>query len=165
MKVLLVQRVEKLGEAGDLVNVSDGYARNYLFPKGLAVEPTEHNLKRYERLKRAREEERKSREEKAQALRERLAGQVFKFVREAHGEGLYGSVRREDIVEAIKERLGEEIEKGRILLERPIEKVGTYPVQIELYGGLSVEIQVEVEGRPPGSGPAPARQGADEPRA
>ncbi|MCR4404837.1 MAG: 50S ribosomal protein L9 [Candidatus Acetothermia bacterium] len=144
MKVLLIQRVEKLGDVGDVVSVADGYARNFLFPRGLAVEPTEHNLRQYEKFKRAREEERRSREEKAKELKQRLEGLVLKFVREAHGEQLYGSVRREEIAERIKEELGAEIEKGRIALAQPLDKVGVYPVKIELYGDISVEIQVEV---------------------
>lgn len=145
MKVLLIQPVEKLGDIGDVVTVADGYARNYLLPKGLAVEPTEHNLQRYLKFKEAREEELKSREEKAQELRERLDGLVLKFVRPSHGEQLYGSVRKEDIAERIKEELGEEVEKGKIELERPIEQVGSYPVKIGLYGDIAAEIVVEVE--------------------
>lgn len=151
MKVLLVQHVEKLGEIGDVVTVADGYARNFLFPRRLAVEPTEHNLRQYAKFREAREKERKSREERAKELKERLTGLVLKFVREAHGEQLYGSVRREEIAARIKEEFGAEIEKGRIALEQPLDKVGVYPVKIELYGDISVEIQVEVtteEGSP-----------------
>ncbi|MFQ6090977.1 MAG: 50S ribosomal protein L9, partial [Candidatus Bipolaricaulia bacterium] len=101
MKVLLIQPVEKLGDIGDVVTVADGYARNFLLPKGLAVEPTGHNLKQYLKFKLAREKELQSREERARALREQLDGLVLKFVREAHGKRLYGSVRKEDIAEAI----------------------------------------------------------------
>jgi large subunit ribosomal protein L9 len=144
MKVLLIQRVEKLGDVGDVVAVADGYARNFLLPRKLAVEPTEHNLRQYAKFRQAREEERKSREQKAKELKERLQGLVLKFVREAHDEQLYGSVRKEEIAERIKEEFGAEIEKGRIALEQPLDKVGVYPVKIELYGDISVEIQVEV---------------------
>ena len=150
MKVLLIQSVEKLGDIGDVVAVADGYARNFLLPRGLAVEPTEHNLQRYYKFKLAREEELKSREERAQALKERLDGLILRFVRPAHGEGLYGSVRKEDIAERIAEELGEEVDKGRIELERPIERVGAYPVKIGLYGETFAEIQVEVEAGEPG---------------
>jgi large subunit ribosomal protein L9 len=150
MKVLLIQPVEKLGDIGDVVTVADGYARNYLLPKGLAVEPTEHNLRQYLKFKLAREAELKSREEKAQELKERLDGLTLKFVRPSHGEQLYGSVRKEDIAERIKEELGEEVEKGKIELERPFEQVGTYPVKIGLYGDIAAEIQVEVEAGEPG---------------
>jgi len=147
MKVLLIQKVEKLGDVGDVVTVADGYARNYLLPRGLAVEPTEENLKRYERFKLAREEERKSREERAWGLKERLDGLVLKFVRPARGEQLYGSVRKEEIAERLREELGEEVklEKGKIELERPLERVGRYPVKIGLYGDIAAEIIVEVE--------------------
>lgn len=145
MKVLLTETVERLGDAGDEVNVADGYARNFLIPRGLAVEPTEHNRQRYHKFKEQREEELKSREEKAQALKERLEGLILRFAREAHEEKLYGSVRKEDIADRIKEELGEEIEKGRIELEKPIEKLGAYTVRIDLYKDISAEIQIEVE--------------------
>jgi len=150
MKVLLIRPVEKLGDIGDVVTVADGYARNYLLPKGLAVEPTEHNLRRYRPFKQAREEELRSREEKARRLKERLDGLVLKFARPARGERLYGSVRREDIAARIREELGEEIERGKIELERPIERVGVYPVKIGLYGELAAAIEVEVEAGEPG---------------
>lgn len=150
MKVLLIQPVEELGDVGDEVTVANGYARNYLLPQGLAVRPTKHNLQRYVKFKLAREEELKSREEKAQALRERLDGLILKFVREARGERLYGSVRKEDIAEQIEEQFGEEVEKGRIELERPIDKVGVYPVKIGLWGDITAQIQVEVQAEEPG---------------
>ncbi len=150
MKVLLIKPVEKLGDVGDEVTVANGYARNYLLPKGLAVKPTKHNLQQYLKFKLAREEELKSREEKAHALRERLDGLVLKFTREAHGEQLYGSVRKEDIAELIEEQFGGELEKGRIELERPIDKVGSYPVKIGLWGDITAEIQVEVQTEEPG---------------
>lgn len=149
MKVLLIQSVEKLGDIGDVVTVADGYARNFLLPQGLAVEPTEHNLRQYLKFKLAREEELKSREEKAQGLKERLDGLTLKFVRPSHGEQLYGSVRKEDIAERIAKELGEEVERGKIELERPIEQVGTYPVKIGLYGNIAAEVQVEVEAEEP----------------
>jgi len=145
MKVLLIQPVEKLGEVGDLVEVADGYARNYLLPKGLAVEPTEHNLKRYAKLKEQRLAELRDREERARLLREKLEGAVFTFVREAREGRLYGSVRKEDIASRIEEEFGMEVEKGRIELEHPIEEVGTYTVKIGLYRDITAEVKIEVK--------------------
>lgn len=145
MKVLLIQPVEKLGEVGDLVEVADGYARNYLLPKGLAVEPTEHNLKRYAKLKEQRLAELRGREERARLLKEKLDGMVFTFVREAREGRLYGSVRKEDLASRIKEEFGVEVEKGRIELEHPIEEVGTYTVKIGLYRDITAEVKVEVQ--------------------
>lgn len=145
MKVLLIQPVEKLGDVGDVVEVADGYARNYLLPKGLAVEPTEHNLARYAKIKERRLAELRNREEQAKILKEKLDGAVFEFVREAHEGKLYGSVRKEDILARIQEEFGVELEKGRIELEHPIEEVGEYQVRIGLYGDISAEVRVVVK--------------------
>ncbi len=107
MKVLLAQPVENLGETGEIVEVKAGYARNYLYPKKLAVEPTEHNAQSLQKAKLAREVELREREEQARVVKAQLDGQTFTFQRTAHEEGaLYGSVRMEDIAAAIAERTG-----------------------------------------------------------
>ncbi len=145
MKVLLIQPVEKLGDVGDVVEVADGYARNYLLPRGLAVEPTEHNLARYAKIKEQRLAELRNREEQAKILKEKLDGAVFEFVREAREGKLYGSVRKEDILARVQEEFGVELEKGRIELEHPIEEVGEYQVRIGLYGDISAEVRIVVK--------------------
>ena len=145
MKVLLIQPVEKLGDVGDVVEVADGYARNYLLPRGLAVEPTEHNLARYAKIKEQRLAELRNREEQAKILKGKLDGAVLEFVREAREGKLYGSVRKEDILTRVREEFGVELEKGRIELEHPIEEVGEYRVRIGLYGDISAEVRVAVK--------------------
>jgi large subunit ribosomal protein L9 len=145
MEVLLITTVEKLGEPGDVVVVADGYARNYLLPKGLAVEPTPHNMERYRKLKERRMKELQSRKEKSLGLRERLNELVLTFEREAHEGKLYGSVRREDIAAKILEEVGEEIEKDRIELDESIEKLGKYTARINLYEDISAVVRIRVE--------------------
>jgi len=145
MEVLLIASVEKLGEPGDLVEVSDGYARNFLIPRGLAVEPTPHNIERFKRIKEKRAAELKEREEWAKALKAQLDGLVLNFYRKAHEGKLYSSVRREEIAEKIKEKINAEIEKGKIELEAPIEALGIHPVKVSLYKDISASIRVVVE--------------------
>lgn len=155
MKVLLTRPVDKLGETGEIVEVAPGYARNYLLPKGLALEPTPHNVKRLEKARLAREAELRTREEQARKLHEQLDGQSFVFRRTAQEEGkLYGSVRPEDIVAAVEERTGFHLERDRVKLGEALDAVGTFPVTLNLYKDIHATIQVvvEAEGLAPAEG-------------
>ena len=145
-RVLLTTTVERLGHVGEVVNVADGYARNFLFPRGLAVRPTEHNMARYATQKEAHETELLQREEKARYLRDKLADRTLHFERKAHDDDrLYGSVRVEDITGQIKELLGEHMETSRVQLEHPIETLGPHSVTINLYKDISVEVRIQVD--------------------
>ena len=145
-KVLLASNVEDLGSVGEVVDVSDGYARNYLFPRGLAVEPTSHNIARFAKEKAAHEAELLQREEKARLLRDRLADQMLTFYRKAHDDDrLYGSVRAEDITGQIEELLGEQVETSRVQMEHPIERLGPHAVTINLYKDISVEVRIRID--------------------
>lgn len=146
MKVLLAQPVENLGETGEIVEVKAGYARNYLYPQKLAVEPTAHNAQGLQKAKIAREAELRDREEKAKVLKAQLDGQTFTFQRTAQEEGvLYGSVRMEDIASAIAERTGHALERDRVRLGAPLDHVGTYPVKVSIYKDIISKITVVVE--------------------
>ena len=145
-KVLLTTTVERLGHVGEIVSVADGYARNYLFPHGLAVRPTDHNVARYAKRKTAHEAELLQREERAELLRGKLADQTLHFERKAHDDDrLYGSVRVEDITTQIGELLGEHIETSRVQFDHPIETLGPHSVTINLYKDISVEVRVQVD--------------------
>ena len=145
-KVLLTETISSLGHVGEVVDVANGYARNYLFPGGLAVTPTEHNIARYAKAKLVHEVEIEQREAKAIRLRNALRGCDFIFARKAHDNNqLYGSVRAEEIVSKIEEELGEHIEASRVLLERPIETLGPHMVLISLYKDISVELRIRVD--------------------
>ena len=138
--------IESLGHVGEVVEVADGYARNYLFPKRLATEPTPHNIARYAKARAEQAAEIEAREEKARRLRDALADKTFVFVRKAHDDNrLYGSVRAEDIVARIKEEIGEDIETSRVQLDRPIETVGAHSVRINLYKDIAVEVRIRVD--------------------
>jgi large subunit ribosomal protein L9 len=144
-RVLLASNVDNLGHVGEIVDVADGYARNFLLPKGLAVEATEHNVARFAKERAAHEAELLEREERARMLRDKLADQTLVFERKAHDDDrLYGSVRAEDIVVQIEERLGEHIEMSRVQLEHPIEELGPHSVTINLYKDIAVEVRLQV---------------------
>lgn len=145
MEVLLTKTIEKLGEVGKVMEVADGYARNYLFPKGLAVPPTEHNKKRYQKKREQRITAIKEREKRAKALKEKLEGIVLEFERPAHDNKLYGSVRRRDIADKIAKEINEKVARSRINLAAPIEELGAYLVDINLYKDISAQVRVRVK--------------------
>ncbi len=145
-QVLLTTTVERLGHVGEVVDVADGYARNYLVPRGLAVAPTEHNAARFAKQKATHEAELLQREEKARALRDKLADQTLRFERKAHDDDrLYGSVRAEDVARQIEELFGAPIEPSRVQLGQPIETLGPHGVTINLYKDISVELRIQVD--------------------
>jgi large subunit ribosomal protein L9 len=149
-KVLLTTTIEKLGHVGEVVNVAEGYSRNYLFPRGLAVEPTDHNMARFAKEKAVHDAELLKREEKARALRDKLADQTLVFVRKAHGDSrLYGSVRPEEIAAQIASVSGEVIETSRIRIEGGIDTLGPHAVSISLYKDISVDVRVRVDEEAP----------------
>lgn len=148
IEVLLTQSVEKLGEPGDIVKVADGYARNYLLPRKLAVLPTPHYINQFKKVREQRALELAAREEWARAAQAKLDGFALTFLRKAHDGKLYSSVRREEIAQQILEKLGIEIPKDRIELETPIETLGVHPVTISLYKDITASIRVHVEEEP-----------------
>ncbi|MEW5825224.1 MAG: 50S ribosomal protein L9 [Candidatus Bipolaricaulota bacterium] len=145
-KVLLTTTIDKLGHVGEVVSVAPGYARNYLFPRGFAVEPTDHNVARFAKERAVHEAELRKREERAAALKAKLADQLFVFTRKAHDDSrLYGSVRPEDIAVAVESVCGEAIEVSRIRLAAPIETLGPHTATISLYKDISVEVRIRVD--------------------
>ncbi|MFP4445249.1 MAG: 50S ribosomal protein L9 [Desulfosudaceae bacterium] len=144
MQVILKETIETLGLAGTEVKVSDGYARNYLFPQDKAVEATEANRRVMEQNRRKLEIQIAKEKEKAEAAAAAIAGTVCRIAAKVSPEGkLYGSVSPGDIVDALREQ-GLEISKKMVLLKEPIKEVGTYPVEIYVYKDVLPEISVEV---------------------
>jgi len=144
MKVILREDIEKLGAAGELLSVKDGYARNFLIPRKLAVAATTKNLKVLEHHKRTIEAQRKKYEKTAQQLREKLENfscTISKQVGES--EKLYGSVTSLDIEKALRLE-GFEIDKRKILLEEPIKNLGVYTVNIKLSKEVTAPLKVWV---------------------
>ena len=147
MQVILLQDVKSLGKKGEIVKVSDGYARNFLFPKGLAKEATPGAAKEVEKkqaAERAREMERRlTAEKKAASLR----GKVITVKAKCGAQGrLYGSVTGAEIAEALKEQHGVEVDKRKIDLSEPIRTVGETDIVVKLYPEISAKMTVRVTG-------------------
>ncbi len=145
MKVILLQDVRALGKTGEIVKVSDGYARNMLFPKNLAKEATAGNIKALEN-KKAAEAEKKA-EQKAEALKikEALADEVIEL-KSKGGEGgrLFGAVTNVDIAAAIKAQKGFDIDKKKISIPSPIKTAGEHTAEIKLFTDVNVTVTVNV---------------------
>jgi large subunit ribosomal protein L9 len=145
MEVLLLKDVPKLGIVGDTVRVSDGYARNFLIPRGLASVLTEGAKRQAAELKQARQKELQREADDAKAAAERLRGLRVEITAKAGEQGkLYGSVTSSDIAEALQTQHGVELDRRRILLEEPIRELGDHPVGINLPHGATSEITVAV---------------------
>jgi large subunit ribosomal protein L9 len=144
MKVILRQNVEELGLEGDIVNVAKGHGRNYLIPKGFALEATPQNIKGLE-LQRKKIEIRKVKaKEEAERLKQRIEGLVINLSQKAGEEGkLYGSVTSLDIGAAL-EKEGFVINRRKILLDKPIKTLGEYAVPVKIYPEVTGSIKVVV---------------------
>jgi large subunit ribosomal protein L9 len=144
MKVILRQDVPSVGSFGDTVKVADGYARNYLMPRGFAVEATSSNLRQFEAERVAWEKKAQKVKEQAEGFGKELEAVALNFPRKAGSdEKLFGSVTSIDIVAALKEQ-GFEIDKKNIILDEPIKKLGVYTVGIKLHPKVTTYIKVWV---------------------
>jgi large subunit ribosomal protein L9 len=146
MKVVLKREVKNVGRAGDIKNVSDGYAMNCLFPQGLAEPATSLVLARIEREKTAKREEAAKNATLAHAAAEKLAGSRIVLRRKTKGRKLFGSLRAPEIAEAIVSEEGiPGVEAGHIILPKPIKEIGEYPVSAD-FGSATAKFQVVIEG-------------------
>ena len=147
MKVILLADVKGTGKKQEIVNVSDGYARNFLFPKKLAMEATPGAAKEIERkqaAERQREMERRAAAEKKAAS---LRGKVIHVPAKCGAQGrLYGSVTGQEIADALRAQHGVEVDKRKIDLAEPIRTVGETEVQVKLYPEISAKMTVRVTG-------------------
>jgi large subunit ribosomal protein L9 len=147
MKIVLRQDVEKLGEAGTVKTVADGYARNYLIPKGLAVLATPGELKTVEHNQKVQERKIERQEKALRSLADRIEGQKLTFNARAGQEGrLFGSVTAGDIAERLTQAVGQEIDRRKVVLEEPIRVTGEHSVAVHLVGRLRPHVTVIVEG-------------------
>ena len=142
--VLLQADVENLGTGGEVVKVRPGFARNYLLPRGLAVQATPGNLARVEELKKAAAGRKVQEAAVAQELATKLEGSSVKISRQTGDEGkMYGSVTSKDISEAF-EKAGVAIDRRQIQLPEPIKTLGLAEVPLKLHGAVTVTLKVEV---------------------
>jgi large subunit ribosomal protein L9 len=147
MQVILMEKVANLGNLGDVVKVKDGFARNFLIPKGKAKRATEANLKAFE--SRRAELEKAQNEQLAQANERgnKMNGLTIQVAQKAGPDGrLFGSVTNYDIVEALKKH-GHEVERAQIRMPQgPLKQIGDYPIQVALHTDVAVTITVSVLG-------------------
>jgi len=145
MKVILADDVETLGQKGDIVNVADGYARNFLVPKGLAFTATKGALKQAELMRKARaDREQRVKEEAASKVARLGASPVYISARAGEGGRLFGSVTNADVARAITDQLEENIDRRDIRLDDPIRTLGTHQIEVRLHEEVNALVTVEV---------------------
>ena len=145
MKIILQKPVDKLGVPGDVVEVADGYARNYLMPRGLAVKATRGGVKHVDSLQRAHAVRVNEEKAEAEQLAQRLIATPVQVTAHAGEEGkLFGSVTPSDVAEAIERQLGVRIDRHDVHLDEPIRSVGVHEVRVHLFAEVDPVISVEV---------------------
>jgi large subunit ribosomal protein L9 len=146
MKVVLLQDIKALGKKGELVNASDGYARNYLLPRKLAKEANAAALNEIKNAENAKQFKLKTETEKADESKKILEGKVLSIKAKAGSKGkLFGSVTSQQIADRIKHEYGIEVDKRKIILDTDIKTFGVYKAEIKLFQGINAVVSVMVE--------------------
>jgi large subunit ribosomal protein L9 len=167
MDVILLERIEKLGQMGDVVRVKPGFARNYLLPKRKALRATKENMARFESQRAQLEAQNLNRRQEAEAVGTKLDGLSVVLLRQASEAGqLYGSVTARDIAEAVTEA-GFTIQKSQVVLNQPIKELGLHTIRVVLHPEVSVSVSANVaksaeEAEAQVSGHSPERQEAEQ---
>ena len=144
MKVILLERVERLGALGDVVSVKDGFARNYLLPRSKALRANEANLKVFESQRTDIEARNTEAREGAERSAKKIDGSVYVIIRQA-GEGgqLYGSVSGRDVADLVQAE-GGQIDRSQVILDKPIKTIGVHPVKVRLHAEVTITVNVNV---------------------
>jgi len=144
MQVILLERIGRLGQMGDVVTVKDGYARNFLLPQGKALRATKANREHFESQRAQLEAHNLERKSEAEAVATKLDGQSFIIIRQAGESGqLYGSVSTRDIAGAVTEG-GFSIERRQVMLDRPIKSLGLHDIRIALHAEVTPHVAINV---------------------
>jgi large subunit ribosomal protein L9 len=165
MRVILISNVPKLGQVGDVCTVKPGYGRNYLLPEGLAIQATTGALRQVDDLKRTEAKRQAKLRSEMDTLAERMGRERLQFTAKVGETGrLYGSITAADIAEALAERLGEPVDRRKIILDESIRTLGEHVVPIHLMPGVDAHVTVVVEAEEPELLvlPEPAEDGAVE---
>jgi large subunit ribosomal protein L9 len=145
VRVILRSDVANVGRKGDVVDVSDGYARNYLVPKGFALRATDGALAQAAAMRRARDLKEARDRESAEEIARRLTPAVIRIPARAGAEGrLFGSVTAADIAEAVESQTGVTLDRRRVHLDDPIRSLGTHEVAVRLHAEVEARLSVEV---------------------
>jgi large subunit ribosomal protein L9 len=146
VKIILKQDVPNLGQKGDIEEVADGHARNYLIPQGMAIRATPGALKDFEHRQKVQSEKHQRMKKRAESLARRLTAQTVTFEVKTGASGqLYGSITNADIAEALEEKIGEEIDRRDIPLSEPIRDVGEHFVPVHLMEDVEPQVRVVVK--------------------
>jgi large subunit ribosomal protein L9 len=144
MQVILLQRIGRLGQMGDVVTVKDGYARNFLLPQKKALRATDENRKKFESQRSQLEADNLEHKKEAEAVAAKLAGQTFVAIRTAGDTGqLYGSVSTRDIAEVITAG-GYTVSRNQIVMDKPIKSLGLHKTHVQLHPEVTVEVSLNV---------------------
>lgn len=144
MKIILKANVENVGVSGDVVNVKDGYARNFLIPKGLATEATRSNIKMAEELKKNEERKKTAAVDKARRLAEKLKNlSLTTSVAAGEDDKIFGSVTSQTIADLLAEK-GYNVDKRHIILNEPIKALGVYDIPVKLHTDVTAEVKLWV---------------------
>lgn len=146
MKVILTQTVPKVGKEGSILNVADGFARNYLFPRGLAIIADKNQVKALGKRIERQAEKVASLKSDAESLKEKLNGQRVKVeAKVGSGQGkLFGAITNGDIADAIKKQLSISLDKKQVALVDPIKRLGVFPIHLDLHRDVDAFIDVEI---------------------
>ena len=148
MKVILKEDVRKLGKKNAVVEVSDGYARNFLFPRGLAVEGTAQNVNILRDKTVAAERRDLKLTAEAEAVKAKIAGKVIKMsVGAGEGGRLFGSVTAAQVAEALEAQYGVKLDKKNVKIDGAVKALGAYPLTLKLYAGVECAMTLSVEGQ------------------
>ena len=146
MKVILLQDIRGQGKKGEMINVSDGYARNFLFPRKLAQEATADNINTMRMNDKAKREKEQRAREEAAAMSAKLRELTLTVLAKGGGAGrLFGSVTSQEISDALKAQEGLDLDRRKIVIEEPIKTVGLYTVKVKLGFGIDAPLKVDVK--------------------
>jgi large subunit ribosomal protein L9 len=144
VQVILLERIERLGQMGDVVNVKPGFARNFLLPQKKALRATKQNLEVFETRKAQLVADNLKRRDEAAKVAEKMTGLTVSMVRQAGESGqLYGSVNARDIADAIGEA-GFTINRGQVVIDRPIKTIGVHSVRVSLHPEIAIPVGISV---------------------
>jgi large subunit ribosomal protein L9 len=145
MRVVLRTDIENVGKKGDILDVADGFARNYLIPKGRAIKATKGVESQAEAMRRSRDKKDARDRESAEVVARSLVPTVIRITAKSGAEGrLFGSVTTAEVVESVKAQTGFEIDRRRIQLDEPIKSLGTHEVPVKLHSDVEFRLTVEV---------------------
>ena len=145
MKVVLLQDEKGSGKKGELVDTSDGYARNYLFPRGLAAEADSKAMNEFKNAESSKQFKIDTQVKQANAAKEKLEGQILEMTAKAGSNGrLFGSVTSKEVAREIQTRFSIPVDKRKVTLDSDIKSFGTYNATVKLYNGITASIKVKV---------------------